>query len=293
MPELLQASAQPGQFLSLPHVERLHVGCQGAFGMKNQLMDLLDGLYGDGADRTSGDAAPFWDALFQQTDHPLSSDLPDANLVAWHSEGLLGDQPGRTALDVGCGLGRNSRWLAAQGFTTSGVDIAPYALEQAAERSQGQAVSYLLRDFIRSAPSGDAFDLVYDSGCFHHLAPHRRISYMQALRATLAPGGLFGICTFAAGRMGTVSADADLLREMQQQRFHMAIVIDEHGGRSRTVADTAAATQYSYSHNAAFAISRFIHSPRGSCECVVAGPGLLRSCLSGHVRSPKNRSGRF
>lgn len=36
---------------------------------------------------------------------------------------------------------------------------------------------------------------------------------MQALRATLVPGGLFGICTFAAGRMGTVSADADLLRE--------------------------------------------------------------------------------
>lgn len=179
----------------------------------DQLMDLLDGLYGDGADRTSGDAAPFWDALFQQTDHPLSSDLPDANLVAWHSEGLLGDQPGRTALDVGCGLGRNSRWLAAQGFTTTGVDIAPHALEQAAERSQGQVVSYLLRDFIRSAPSRDAFDLVYDSGCFHHLAPHRRISYMQSLRATLAPGGLFGICTFAAGRMGTVSADADLLRQ--------------------------------------------------------------------------------
>src|SRR6266545_3388206 len=103
------------------------------------LMVLLDSLYSDGNDRTSSDAAAFWDALFQQKDHPLNSDLPDASLVAWHTEGLLGDQPGRTALDIGCGLGRNSRWLAAQEFTTTGIDIAPDALERAAGRSRGTA----------------------------------------------------------------------------------------------------------------------------------------------------------
>ncbi len=179
------------------------------------LMVLLDSLYSDGNDRTSSDAAAFWDALFQQKDHPLNSDLPDASLVAWHTEGLLGDQPGRTALDIGCGLGRNSRWLAAQEFTTTGIDIAPDALERAAGRSRGHGVTYLRRDFVRASPTGVWFDLIYDSGCFHHLAPHRRISYMRALRAALAPGGLFGICTFAAGRMGTSSADADLLRQGQ------------------------------------------------------------------------------
>lgn len=181
----------------------------------DDLMELLDRLYSDGTDKTSSNAAPFWDALFQQPDHPLNSDLPDASLVAWHSEGLLGDQPGRTALDVGCGLGRNSRWLAAQGFTTTGIDIAPHTLERAARRSQGQGVTYRRRDFVRTCPTGVSFDLIYDSGCYHHLAPHRRISYMQALRAALTPGGLFGICTFAAGRMGTSSADADLLRQGQ------------------------------------------------------------------------------
>ena len=179
----------------------------------DQLMELLDSLYADGADRTSSDAAGFWDALFQQPDHPLNSDLPDAGLVAWQSEGLLGDRPGRTALDVGCGLGRNSRWLAAQGFTVTGLDIAPYAIEEAARRSEGQSVAYLRRDFVRESFAEARFDLVYDSGCFHHLAPHRRISYMHALEAALAPGGLFGICTFAAGRMGATDADGDLLRQ--------------------------------------------------------------------------------
>jgi SAM-dependent methyltransferase len=177
------------------------------------LMELLDSLYADGSDRTSSGAAPFWDTLYQQEEHPLTSDLPDASLVAWQAEGLLGDRPDRTALDVGCGLGRNSRWLATHGFTTTGVDIAPDALALAARRSQGQDVTYVQRDFLRATPTGAAFDLVYDSGCFHHLAPHRRISYMQALETSLAPGGLFGICTFAAGRMGTTSTDADLLRQ--------------------------------------------------------------------------------
>ena len=167
-----------------------------------QLMELLDSLYAGGADRTSRDAANFWDGLFQQPDHPLSSDLPDAGLVAWQAEGLLGDRPRRSALDVGCGLGRNSRWLAERGFTVTGIDIAPGAIEEAARRSAGQPATFLELDFIREKVPGEVFDLVYDSGCFHHLAPHRRISYMAALEATLAPGGLFGICTFAAGQMG-------------------------------------------------------------------------------------------
>jgi SAM-dependent methyltransferase len=176
-----------------------------------QLMELLDSLYAGGADRTSREAADFWDALFRQPDHPLSSDLPDAGLVAWQAEGLLGDRPRRSALDVGCGLGRNSRWLAERGFTVTGIDIAPGAIEEAARRSAGHPATFLELDFIREKAPGEIFDLVYDSGCFHHLAPHRRISYMAALEATLAPGGLFGICTFAAGKMGASTGDRDLL----------------------------------------------------------------------------------
>ena len=179
----------------------------------DHLMELLDTLYVDGTDRTSSAAASFWDTLLEQPDHPLNTDLPDASLVAWQQTGLLGDPAGRSALDVGCGLGRNARWLAAEGFTTTGIDIAPRALERAARRSPGQGPTYLRRDFVRAGLGEDPFDLVYDSGCFHHLAPHRRISYMKSLGAALAPGGLFGICAFAAGRMGTTSPDADLLRQ--------------------------------------------------------------------------------
>jgi cyclopropane fatty-acyl-phospholipid synthase-like methyltransferase len=51
-------------------------------------------------------------------------------------------------------------------------------------------------------PTGK-FDLVYDSGCFHHIAPHRRLTYLERVLPTVRPGGRFGIVAFAAERMET------------------------------------------------------------------------------------------
>lgn len=56
------------------------------------------------------------------------------------------------------------------------------------------------------------YDLVYDSGCLHHLPPHRRISYLSLLDRYLAPGGHFAVTCFAAGAMGSRTPDADLYR---------------------------------------------------------------------------------
>jgi SAM-dependent methyltransferase len=93
-----------------------------------------------------------------------------------------------------------------------GIDIAGYAIEEANRRSSAHRVTYLELDFLREDVPAGPFDLVYDSGCFHHLAPHRRISYLQARDACLAPGGRFGISTFASGRMGSEADDLALLR---------------------------------------------------------------------------------
>ena len=41
-----------------------------------------------------------------------------------------------------------------------------------------------------------SYDLVYDSGCFHHLPPHRRQDYVALVRRALKPGGSYGLVCF-------------------------------------------------------------------------------------------------
>jgi SAM-dependent methyltransferase len=179
----------------------------------DQLLDTLDLLFQGGTDWTRRDGPDHWEDVFSRPGHPLASDLPDANLVDWKARGLLPTGSGRAALDLGCGLGRNTRWLARQGYAATGIDLSPYAIAKAREHGPELGVSYREGDVLREQIPGGLFDLVYDSGCFHHVPPHRRLSYLKALEASLRPGGLFGICTFAPGQMGTVADDLTVLRQ--------------------------------------------------------------------------------
>jgi cyclopropane fatty-acyl-phospholipid synthase-like methyltransferase len=65
-------------------------------------------------------------------------------------------------------------------------------------------------DVLRDALPAGPFDVVYDSGCFHHIAPHRRITYLQRILPLVRAGGRFAIVTFAAERMESAS-DLDVV----------------------------------------------------------------------------------
>jgi len=62
-------------------------------------------------------------------------------------------------------------------------------------------------DLLTGSAAGP-FDLVYDSGCFHHIAPHRRITYLDRILPLVR--GRFAVVTFAAERMETPS-DLDIV----------------------------------------------------------------------------------
>ncbi len=134
--------------------------------------------------------------------HPLGTKLPDEPLVDWHARGLLGNLDGARVLDVGCGGGRNSRWFAQHGATVEGIDLAAPLLE-IVRPTMPASVSLTALDVLRDPLPGGQFDVVYDSGCFHHLAPHRRITYLERVLPMVRPGGRFGIVTFAAEQMET------------------------------------------------------------------------------------------
>ncbi|PRX43865.1 methyltransferase family protein [Prauserella shujinwangii] len=171
----------------------------------DDVLRLLDGLFPPQADR--------WDAFYGDRSRqvPFFVAKPDENLVSYLERGLI--TTGRV-LDLGCGPGRNAVHLARHGFEVDAVDLSPTALAWAEDRAQeaGVEVRFRRADIVDAEFTG-RYDLVYDSGCFHHLPPHRRVSYRALLDRVLAPGGLFGLACFAAGEMGSELPDAELYRE--------------------------------------------------------------------------------
>ncbi|MFC4854830.1 class I SAM-dependent methyltransferase [Actinophytocola glycyrrhizae] len=165
------------------------------------VLTLLDGLFAD---------ALKWEEFYGDRERPVPffAAKPDENLVSYLERGLL--PPGR-ALDIGCGPGRNAVHLAAAGFSVDAVDLSDAALTWAKERAGDADIRFLCGD-VFSMELGE-YDLVYDSGCFHHLPPHRRVSYLSLLDRCLKPGGHFGLACFAAGEMGSEAPDAELYRK--------------------------------------------------------------------------------
>jgi SAM-dependent methyltransferase len=175
------------------------------------VLRLMDGLFAPQADRWTAEGAAWWDGFYEDRSKPVPFFVakPDESLVSYVDRGLL--TPGR-ALDVGCGPGRNALYLASRGFEVDAVDLSPGAIAWAEERAReaGADIRFRCGDvFAEEAPSGP-YDLVHDSGCFHHLPPHRRISYLALVERVLAPGGHLALSCFASGAMGSELPDAEL-----------------------------------------------------------------------------------
>jgi SAM-dependent methyltransferase len=126
---------------------------------------------------------------------PFLVDWPDESLVTWFSQGLLA--PGRV-LELGCGNGRNAVHLASLGCTVDAVDFSERAVEwtQQRARSAGAAVTVQCCSIFDATFPDGSYDLVYDSGCFHHLPPHRRNDYVELVDRALKPGGSYGLACF-------------------------------------------------------------------------------------------------
>jgi SAM-dependent methyltransferase len=177
----------------------------------DDVLSLLDGMFAPDADRWTDGGAGWWDEFYGDRSRPVPffAPVPDENLVWYLERGLLAR--GR-ALDLGCGPGRNAIWLARQDFDVDAVDVSPAAVAWATERAREAAVDVRFHrgDVFSVALPPGRYDLVYDSGCLHHLPPHRRISYLALLDRVLAPGGHLGLTCFAVGAMGCEVPDEQL-----------------------------------------------------------------------------------
>jgi len=135
-------------------------------------------------------ALPSWNDSYAQGFCPWDTGVPDAMLIEVIESGGL---PVGRALDIGCGTGTNSIWLAQQGYGVLGIDIAPLAIEQANRKlPTGTACRFATHDFLAVAPEGGPFQLVFDRACFHVFDEAiERDTFARRVAEVLAPDGVW------------------------------------------------------------------------------------------------------
>jgi SAM-dependent methyltransferase len=94
----------------------------------------------------------------------------------------------RRAIDLGCGTGQLTRFLADHVPEVIGVDLAEPMIEYARRQRHHPHVTYFVRDLCEVTPDRDGhFDFVVSYHTLHHVPDLE--SALRGIRALLAPGG--------------------------------------------------------------------------------------------------------
>lgn len=146
----------------------------------------------------------FWDEFYSNREKriPFFENKPDENLVNYFDRKLL---TSGKALELGCGPGRNAIYLTEKGYRVDAVDLSIESLKWAKDRAIDKDISinFINKNIFDLHIENSNYDLVYDSGCFHHIAPHRRIDYINLIKRALKPQGYFVInCFIEDGPLG-------------------------------------------------------------------------------------------
>jgi len=139
-------------------------------------------------------------------------------------------KPGR-ALDIGCGAGTDSVYLAKKGWDVTSLDFMPKALEYTQSRAKEAGVSVRpVEADITEWVTPEPFDLVLDHGLLHNMDPVRYPAYRERVLRAIADDGDFVLLHWhprypgqPSGRMGPLRASReDILKFFApdlQERF--------------------------------------------------------------------------
>ncbi len=141
--------------------------------------------------------------------HPLARSLRDL-IEGTNDASAL---PAASALELGCGTGDCSIYLAKHGWKVTAVDFVPKALAKARAKADSAAapVEFVRADVtqLSRAGIGSDFNLIVDNGCLHNMSDGDRDAYVREVSAVAAPDALLLIVAFLpGGRFGVRGVDS-------------------------------------------------------------------------------------
>jgi 2-polyprenyl-3-methyl-5-hydroxy-6-metoxy-1,4-benzoquinol methylase len=140
----------------------------------------------------------FW--LFYRVGTPPWEGHPLPERLRELIEGPSALPPGK-ALDVGCGTGDTSIYLARRGWDVTAFDFMNVALKRARAKAEAAAVSIrtMQADVTRLTPSevGVGFHLIVDNGLLHGLSDAGRDAYVRLVSTIAAPNATLLLAGFA------------------------------------------------------------------------------------------------
>ena len=89
-------------------------------------------------------------------------------------------------LEIGCGAGDFSWWLACGGARIVSVDISPELIKLARSRYDRANLRFLVADIGSLQFAGDSFDAVVGNSILHHV---ELVPVLEEVRRVLSPGG--------------------------------------------------------------------------------------------------------
>jgi SAM-dependent methyltransferase len=128
----------------------------------------------------------------------------------------------KSSLELGCGIGRFSRYMAQAGLRAVGVDFSAVAIDKARQRAAEDAgkPQYLVGN-VTALPLQDTFDVSFDVGCFHCLDSAQQIAYVAEARRLLRPGGTHLIWAIDSAPSGVKLTPA-VVEHVFAPAFHLA-----------------------------------------------------------------------
>lgn len=139
----------------------------------------------------------FFDLQYRFSKPPWDSGITPPEVVSF----VDSNKSSGRALDLGCGTGTNSIYLAQHGWTVVGLDFSPKAIATAREKSKRArlTIDFRVADVSRIDSLGftEPFDFALDIGCMHALGAEAQKRYIDHLARLTHTGSIFMLYAFS------------------------------------------------------------------------------------------------